>query len=202
MGHCRAFVRALSLGAFLASGVAHAHCDTLAGPVVSAARQALDSGNVNLVLVWVRQTDEAEIRRLFERVRGARAAGGDAGELADKLFFETLVRLHRTREGTEYKGIKPAAALEPSVVAVDRSIANGRLVGVAKLISTHIENVLRAQFEALLAKKEYDPADVNAGRAYSKAYVEFVHYVDRLYEAAEALAPGNPAAGTAAPPAD
>lgn len=199
MKHCRAFVTALSLGAFLASSAAaHAHCDTLDGPVVSAARQALDSGNVNLVLVWVRRTDEPEIRRLFDKVRAARAAGGDARELADTLFFETLVRLHRIREGTEYKGLKPRATAEPSVVAVDRSIANGRLVGVSKLISVHIEQVLREQFEALMAKKQYDPDDLNAGRAYTKAYVEFVHYVDRLYEAAEALAPGNTAPRTAA----
>ena len=32
-----------------------AHCDTLAGPVVGAARKALDSGNVNLILVWVQK---------------------------------------------------------------------------------------------------------------------------------------------------
>jgi hypothetical protein len=202
MRHCRAFVTAFSLGAFLASGVADAHCDTLAGPVVSAARQALDSGNVKLVLVWVQQTDEPEIRRLFDKVRAARAAGGDASELADRLFFETLVRLHRAREGAEYKGLKPIATLEPSVVAVDRSIANGRLVSVSKLISVHTDQVLREQFEALMAKKPHDPDDIVAGRAYAKAYVEFVHYVDRLYEAAEALAPGNPALRAAAALAD
>ena len=31
--------------------------------------------------------------------------------------------------------------------------------------------------------------DVDAGRAYAKAYVEFVHYAERLYGAAETLAP-------------
>jgi len=29
------------------------------------------------------------------------------------------------------------------------------------------------------------------GRAYSSAYVEFVHYAERLYEAAQSLAPAH-----------
>jgi hypothetical protein len=37
-----------------------AHCDTPDGLVVAAARKALDTGNVNLVLIWVQKRDEAE----------------------------------------------------------------------------------------------------------------------------------------------
>ncbi|MFH0795209.1 MAG: DUF6448 family protein, partial [bacterium] len=37
---------------------AKAHCDTLDGPVVAAARKALDSGDVNLILIWVQKQDE------------------------------------------------------------------------------------------------------------------------------------------------
>jgi hypothetical protein len=33
------------------------------------------------------------------------------------------------------------------------------------------------------------PASSPPGRAYSSAYVEFVHYAERLYEAAETMAP-------------
>lgn len=39
------------------------------------------------------------------------------------------------------------------------------------------------------AKKNYKPNDVEAARAYSSAYVEFVHYAERLYDAAENMAP-------------
>ena len=35
---------------------ASAHCDGLDGPVVQAAQQALETGNVNLVLVWVQRS--------------------------------------------------------------------------------------------------------------------------------------------------
>jgi hypothetical protein len=38
-------------------------------------------------------------------------------------------------------------------------------------------------FEEVLAAKTFTPTDVSAGREYVKAYVEFIHYVERLYDA-------------------
>ena len=171
------------------SAPASAHCDTLDGPVVSAARKALDTGNVNLVLVWVQKNDEAELRNAFQRTRNVRKAGGEAEELADLYFFETLVRVHRAGEGAAYTGLKPAGTIEPPVAAADQAIENGKLQGLAKVIFERTETGLHRQFDEVMAKKKYNPSDVAAGRAYASAYVEFVHYAERLYEAAETMAP-------------
>lgn len=43
------------------------HCDTLDGPVVKAAKKALDTGTVNLVLPWVPEKAEDELRNAFEK---------------------------------------------------------------------------------------------------------------------------------------
>jgi hypothetical protein len=183
-------VTAFSVAAALAwAPAAQAHCDTLDGPVVSAARSALDSGNVNLALVWVRKSDEAEIRTAFDRTRSVRRAGGEARNLADTYFFETLVRVHRAGEGAAYSGLKPAGTIEPPVAAADKAIATGSLRDVAKLISDRTENGLHGQFDSLRASKAYNANDVEAGRAYTGAYVQFVHYVERLYDAAGASPP-------------
>lgn len=168
---------------------AFAHCDTLDGPVVGAARKALDTGNVNLVLVWVQKNDEAAIRDAFQKTRNVRKAGGQAKELADTYFFETLVRVHRAGEGAGYTGLKPAGQVEPPVAAADAAIESGKLQGLAKVISARTEKGLHEHFAEVTAKKKYDPNDVAAGRAYSSAYVEFVHYAERLYDAAETMAP-------------
>jgi len=170
---------------------AWAHCDTLDGPVVAAARNALDTGNVNLVLVWVRQNDEADIRNAFRKTRNVRKAGGEAKELADLYFFETLVRLHRAGEGAGYTGLKPAGMVEPPVAAADKAIEAGKLQPLGKLVSDRMEKGLHARFDEVMAKRKYDPNDVAAGRAYSSAYVEFTHYAERLYNAAETMAPEN-----------
>lgn len=168
-----------------------AHCDTLDGPVVSAARKALDTGNINHALVWVKADDEKDIRDTFNKALAVRKAGGQAKELADAYFFETLVRVHRTSEGAPYTGLKPAGHIEPSVAAADKAMATGKLNEVAKLVSTRIEDGLHKHFEQVLAKKKYDLNNVEAGRAFSNAYVEYVHYVERLYNAAETLAPDS-----------
>jgi hypothetical protein len=169
--------------------LAAAHCDTLDGPVVGAARKALDSGDINHALVWVQQEDETAIRRAFERARTVRKAGGEAKELADLYFFETLVRVHRAGEGAAYTGLKPAGTVEPPVAAADRAIHAGSLEPLAPRGAERQEQGLHGHFDAVMARKKYASADVPAGRAYSSAYVEFVHYAERLYDAAESLAP-------------
>lgn len=176
-----------------------AHCDTLDGPVVADARKALETGSVNTVLMWVRKQDEPEIRAAFQRVRNVRKAGAEARELADLYFFETLVRVHRSGEGAPYTGLKPAGTVEPAVAQGDRAIATGALKPLHDLISERTEKGLHRHFAALIAKKKRDPNDVEAGRAYANAYVEFIHYAERLYEAADTLAPEAPSTAAAAP---
>ena len=184
-----AAIAAVSLGLLASSGSAFAHCDTLDGPVVAAARRALETGNVNLVLIWVQKTDEADIRKQFEKTVAVRKAGGQAKELADMYFFETLVRIHRAGEGAGYTGLKPAGKIEPPIAAADKALETGKLEGVAKLISKRTEEGLHRSFEDMMKKKKYNANDVAAGRAFASAYVEYTHYVERLYDAAETLAP-------------
>lgn len=178
-----------SVGALASSLPARAHCDTLDGPVVAAARKALDSGKVDLVLVWVQKKDEAEVLTVFSKAVAVRKAGGQTKELADMYFFETLVRVHRAGEGAAYTGLKPAGKPEPAVAAADKSLETGKLQDVAGLISKRTEEGLHRHFEAMMSKKKYSANDVAAGRAFSSAYVEYVHYVERLYDAAETLSP-------------
>jgi hypothetical protein len=104
-------------------------------------------------------------------------------------FFETLVRIHRAGEGAGYTGLKPAGKIELPIAAADKSLETGKLQDVAKVISNLMEEGLHRHFEDVMKKKQYNPNDVAAGRAYASAYVEYTHYVERLYNVAETLAP-------------
>ena len=103
-----------------------AHCDTLDGPVVGAARRALESGDVNLVLEWIQNKDEAETRNHFQKTVAVRKINAQAKDLADMYFFETLVRLHRAGEGAGYTGLKPAGVVEPPIAAADKALESGK----------------------------------------------------------------------------
>ena len=110
---------ALSLTALAAPSPAAAHCDSMDGPVVRAAREALAAGEVTGVLIWVRPEDEPQIRQAFDRTMKVRSQGGEARELADLWFFETLVRIHREGEGAPYTGLKPAGYEPPPGIAAE-----------------------------------------------------------------------------------
>ena len=130
-----------------------AHCDTLDGPVVSDARKALDTGNINHALVWIKAEGEKEVRDVFNKALAVRKAGGQARDLADAYFFETLVRFHRAGEGAPYTGLKPAGHIEPPVAAADKAIATGKLDDVAKLVAHRIEDGLQKHFDQVVATK-------------------------------------------------
>lgn len=180
------FAAALAL---FSAGAAEAHCDTLEGPVVSAARTALASGNVNDVLIWVKPDSEAEIRAAFKQTQAVRKLSPAAQELADHAFFETVVRLHRQGEGAPFDGLKADADLGPAIPAADQSIASGNLEAVKALLSQTALTGLRQKYEQLQAKRIFDKNNLAAGREYVEAYVAYLHYVEGLYDAASGHAP-------------
>lgn len=171
----------LLAAAFTASPAA-AHCDSMDGPVVNAARAALERGDVTLVLHWVRSSDEAEIRAAFERTLRVRAASAEARELADVWFFETLVRVHRAGEGAPYTGLKPAGWKPPALItAADAALVDGGIEPLAQKVSAHVARELHARYERVMQLKDYAPGDVEAGRRYVEAYVAYTHYLEALY---------------------
>jgi hypothetical protein len=169
-----------------------AHCDGLDGPVVTAARKALESGNVNLVLAWVRETDETEIKAAFQKTLAVRKLNPQAKELADTYFFETLVRVHRAGEGAPYTGLKPAGRdLGPAIPAGDKAIETRSAEDLLKLMTDKVHEGLHGRFHQVVEKSGYSKNDVEAGREYVNAYVEYIHYVEGLYEAAKGPAEGH-----------
>jgi hypothetical protein len=168
------------------------HCDTLDGPLVGRARQALDSNNVNLVLPWVRAEDEPQIRQVFDHVQDVRALGLQARALADQHFFETLVRVHRAGEGAPFTGLKPAGLdLGPAVPAADRSLETGAVDAVLQLLLDAVREGVHTRFQTALRQRACNPDDVPAGRQYVAAYVAYVHCVEKVWRAVHpAAAPG------------
>jgi hypothetical protein len=168
------------------------HCDTLDGPLVTLAKKALEEKNVNLVLPWVRAEDEPEIRHAFDHAQTVRDLGSAARSLADRHFFETLVRIHRAGEGAPFTGLKPAGLdLGPAVPAADSALKTGSPDALVKLLVDAVSTGVRARFHAAVERQAFDPNDVAAGRSFVEAYVPYVHYVERLWEAATAAVHGH-----------
>lgn len=177
-------LRILTLAA-MAPGTAAAHCDGMDGPVVKAAQRALATGDVNLVLIWVRKSDEAEIRDAFTRTLAVRKVNREARDLADRYFFETLVRVHRAGEGAPYTGLKPAGRdLGPAIPLADKALATGELEPLIQLITAETRAGLAARFDQAMKARRFESADLEAGRAYIRTYVAFIHFAESAHTTA------------------
>jgi len=158
------------------------HCDTLDGPVVKAAKKALETGNVNLILPWAPKKAEPELKKAFEKTLRARKLGKDATELADYWFFETAVRLHREGEGAPYMGLKPAGLdWGPVVPRAEKAIEKGNAKEVIDFLTHAVEEELQERFKHAMAKKKYDENNVDTAREYVQAMLGFVLYSHHLY---------------------
>lgn len=177
---------------------ARAHCDTMDGPVVKDAQEALASGEVMPALKWVSQEDEAEVREAFRQTLVVREKGPEARELADRYFFETVVRLHRKSEGAPYTGLKPAGT-DPgaAITAADQALEVGSAEALVGLITKDAAQELRASFTRVYEAKERAGESVAAGRDYVEAYVHFIHLAEQIHRAttgeadAHGAAPGH-----------
>jgi hypothetical protein len=161
--------------------IAGAHCDTLAGPVVMDAKKALEKNDVTPVLKWVKKEHEGEIKEAFKKTLAVRKQGEEAKDLADMYFFETLVRLHRAGEGAPYTGLKPAEEIEMIIVETDNSLESGSVDNLVKHITDVVVKGINKAFLHARETKKHSDKSVEAGRKFVEAYVEFTHYVERLY---------------------
>jgi uncharacterized protein DUF6448 len=181
----RASFRVLS-AALLALGLGPArvlaHCDTLDGPVVRDARAALESRQPGLALKWVGPEKEGEVREAYERALAVRVLSPGARDLADRYFFETLVRVHREGEGAPYTGLKPEGSrVEPAIAASDEALEKGSADALVAMVTAAAERGLRTRFARAVEARKHTAEGVERGRDYVAAYVELVHYAERLH---------------------
>ena len=165
------------------------HCDSLDGPVVNAARDALDREDVELVLPYVQETGETEVRVAFALAVKARVQGPEARLVADRFFFETVVRVHRAGEGATFTGLKPAGLdVGPVIPRAERAIDSGDVTELARFLTGAVADELAARFSSVLGAKAHADESLEAARRYVTAMLGFQVWSHKLYLALTAPA--------------
>lgn len=176
------------------------HCDSLDGPVVRAARQALEARDVDLVLPFVPRDGEEEITSVFEKVVRLRKEGGIARQIADRYFFETVVRVHRAGEGAPFTGLKPAGLdVGPVVPVAEQAVQTGSPRDLLELLTTILSEEVWRRFERLSELVRHARGDVETMRPYVQARLDLEAWAHRVYLAAKAESHGEVAASAHAP---
>lgn len=163
----------------LSTNVTLAHCDTMDGPVIKDAKIAIEKNNINYILKWIQPQDENELKDAFLLTMKVRILSPDATVLADKYFFETLVRLHRSGEGVPFTGVKPSGTpIDEKILAADKSIEMGNLSPLEGLVPKESIPELEKRFNKVMSLKNYDANNIKAGRAYIESYVQFFKFAE------------------------
>src|SRR5512138_954144 len=165
---------------FVLPAAASAHCDSIDGPVATAAVKALDAKNVNLAFPYAPADAESEIAAAYEQALVVRAKGPEAKALADRYFIETVVRLHRAGEGAAYTGVKPAGRdFGPAIPAAEQALASGELKPLVETMTHQLHHGIEEHFEharhaAHGAVEPQSKTDVPAARKRVSAELGFI----------------------------
>jgi hypothetical protein len=155
------------------------------GPVVRAARAALDAGRVEIVLPYVPEAGEAEIHDAFARATRARALGGAAREVADRWFFETVVRVHRAGEGAPFTGLKPAGLdVGPIIPVAEKAIDSRDVTPLAEALVEVVRRQVEHRFAHLEHFRAHAAHGVDAERFYVSAALGLQVWAHQVYTAA------------------
>lgn len=158
---------------------ASAHCDSVEGPTVADGIKAMQSNNVNYVLKWVQPKYEKEITEKFNLSMKVKDLSPEAKQVSEKYFFSELVRVHRAGEGEAFDGLKPVGTpIDKKVAAADKSIGIGNLSPLEGLVEPDKMPELKKRFDKVMALKNFDVNNVEAGREYIEAYVMFFKFAE------------------------
>jgi hypothetical protein len=158
------------------------HCDTLDGPVVAAARDALERGDVEVALPFVPADGEDEVQAAFELAGKARAEGGAAREVADLYFFDTVVRVHRRGEGAPHTGLKPAGLdVGPVIPVAEQAADTGDPAALLALLSEELERQIVHRLEEVRSLAAHAIEGVPAARAATSARLGLLVWAHKVH---------------------
>jgi hypothetical protein len=161
------------------------HCDSLDGPVVKAARLALEQADVRLVLPYVPQPSETEVIAAFDRVLPLCRDGQGARAVAEQFFFETVVRLHRAGEGAPFTGLKPAGLdVGPVIPLAEHAIETGQPEALLSALRDIVKAQALRRFEHMQHLRTHAAEGGEAARAYVEAMLGLQVWAHQVYLAA------------------
>jgi hypothetical protein len=157
--------------------------------VVRAARESLDANDVGLVLPYVPEYAEAELKEAFEVVTVVRGQGRHARDLADRYFFETVVRLHRAGEGAPYTGLKPMGLdVGPVIPAAEHALATGVPEGLLAVLRGELDHQVARRFHRVQQLKASAHMGVQEAREYVSEMLGLQVWAHKIHQAIKASA--------------
>ena len=103
--------------------------------------------------------------------------------MADRFFYETVVRLHRAGEGAPFTGLKPAGLdVGPVIPAAEKAIESGSADDLTGLLCDIVRREVGARFGQVMRLKGTAGQNVDDARRYVSAMLGLQVYAHGVYK--------------------
>jgi hypothetical protein len=151
------------------------------GPVMRAAKRALETGKAHYILSWIPEESENSLKNLLEKACCARNIQKDAHDPIVDWYFETINRLHSVYYGSHNLNISTKTPEEKTIIfLVERACESGNFEGITTVIRDTPAGEMRKRFNDVMKKRDYGVENSAAGRAYVSAFTDFIAIVNNL----------------------
>jgi len=151
------------------------------GPVIIAAKKALETGNPNYVLIWVPEESENTLKNLLEKTFCERSTRKNIQNRGIDWYFESVNRLHFTCRWPHCPGMtSDGSDMKMIVSMVERAFETGNCEEICGVLPIAHTAEVKLRFHNVMNKRNYTVDDIAAGRAYVSAFIAFIAYLHNL----------------------
>jgi len=155
--------------------------DLLNGPVIRAAKTALETGDANYIVIWVPEESENTLKNLLEKTCCTQRIKNNMQNRAIDWYFDTVNRLCFVDRKMMFTGLKSDGCNENLIISkAVKAIETGSVEIITDNIPVAYEDEVKQRFRQVINKKNYPVNNPTAGRAYVSAFFEFMGYVQSL----------------------
>lgn len=149
------------------------------GPVMRAAKMALETGNVDYILIWVPEESANTLKNLLEKTCCERTTRRKARNHSVEWYMQTINRLHSEYFRPHDLNISTKTAEERrTILQVEKACETGNFDEIATVMQVTSDEEIRRRFNEVLDKSDYDVDNIAAGRAYVSAFTDFIACVN------------------------
>jgi hypothetical protein len=103
--------------------------------------------------------------------------------LADRFFFETLVRVHRAAEGAPYTGLKPAGLdVGPVIPAAERALESGSPDELIDVLCASVREQVIDRHQRAMTLEAHAGESVDAAREHVEAMLGLQVWAHSVYK--------------------
>ena len=165
------------------------YIDLLNREVAQAAKNALDTETVEFALAFVPKGQELEVIEAFEKALKVREHGPESRDLAERYFFDTVVRIHRS---SWRRTTQPQASILDFTELdriIDDAVATGYPEELEQWLRTMLEKEISSKLGLLEELGNGKNEGVEKGRSFATAMLAFKEWAFQLYEKARSPVP-------------